>query len=118
MVFGAMGITFEAAQFFINDLTNTGAIERAVLFMNLADDPAIERISLYISLSPRIRLAKTGSVIKTTSSAEQEIVNNNKYITRADIRILFTYFIVYMNFTALVYQSEARWSMSTNHTKP
>ncbi len=45
VVFAAMGITFEAAQFFINDLTNTGAIERAVLFINLANDPAIERIA-------------------------------------------------------------------------
>jgi len=45
VVFAAMGITFEAAQFFINDLTNTGAIERAVMFINLADDPAIERIA-------------------------------------------------------------------------
>ena len=40
-----MGITFEAAQFFINDLQETGAIERAVMFVNLADDPAIERIA-------------------------------------------------------------------------
>lgn len=45
VVFAAMGITFEAAQFFIDDLTNTGAIERAVMFINLADDPAIERIA-------------------------------------------------------------------------
>lgn len=45
VVFGAMGITFEEAQFFIDDFTETGAIDRAVLFMNLADDPAIERIS-------------------------------------------------------------------------
>ncbi|MHC5060757.1 MAG: V-type ATP synthase subunit B [Planctomycetota bacterium] len=51
VVFAAMGITFEAAQFFIDDLTNTGAIERAVLFMNLADDPAIERIA-----TPRVAL--------------------------------------------------------------
>jgi len=51
VVFAAMGITFEAAQFFINDLTNTGAIERAVLFINLADDPAIERIA-----TPRVAL--------------------------------------------------------------
>jgi len=40
-----MGITFEAAQFFIDDLHNTGAIERAVMFVNLANDPAIERIA-------------------------------------------------------------------------
>lgn len=45
VVFGAMGITFEEAQFFIEDFRNTGAISRAVLFINLADDPAIERIA-------------------------------------------------------------------------
>src|SRR4030042_1818079 len=45
VVFAAMGITFEAAQFFINDLQETGAIERAVMFINLANDPAIERIA-------------------------------------------------------------------------
>jgi V/A-type H+-transporting ATPase subunit B len=41
-----MGITFEESEFFIADFRRTGAIERAVLFMNLADDPAIERISI------------------------------------------------------------------------
>lgn len=51
VVFAAMGITFEAAQFFINDLQNTGAIERAVMFINLANDPAIERIA-----TPRVAL--------------------------------------------------------------
>lgn len=45
VVFAAMGITFEAAQFFINDLRDTGATERAVMFINLANDPAIERIA-------------------------------------------------------------------------
>jgi len=45
VVFAAMGITFEAAQFFINDLQKSGAIERSVLFVNLANDPAIERIA-------------------------------------------------------------------------
>lgn len=45
VVFAAMGITFEAAQFFINDLRESGAIERAVMFLNLANDPAIERIA-------------------------------------------------------------------------
>jgi len=45
VVFGAMGITFEEASFFINDFKKTGAIERAVLFINLADDPTIERIA-------------------------------------------------------------------------
>jgi len=45
VVFAAMGITFEAAQFFIDDLHATGAIERAVMFINLANEPAIERIA-------------------------------------------------------------------------
>lgn len=45
VVFTAMGITFEEAQYFIDDLTETGAIDRSVLFMNLADDPAIERLA-------------------------------------------------------------------------
>jgi len=45
VVFAAMGITFESAQFFIDDLQRTGAIERAVMFINLANDPAIERIA-------------------------------------------------------------------------
>lgn len=51
VVFGAMGITFEEADYFISDFRRTGAIERAVLFINLANDPAIERIS-----TPRMAL--------------------------------------------------------------
>jgi V/A-type H+-transporting ATPase subunit B len=46
VIFAAMGITFEEAEFFIEDFRKTGAIERAVLFMNLADNPAIERIAV------------------------------------------------------------------------
>lgn len=51
IVFGAMGITFEEAQFFINDFQKTGALSKAVVFINLADDPVIERITL-----PRLAL--------------------------------------------------------------
>ena len=51
VVFAAMGITYEEADYFIQDFRKTGAIERAVLFMNLANDPAIERIS-----TPRMAL--------------------------------------------------------------
>jgi V/A-type H+-transporting ATPase subunit B len=51
VVFGAMGITFEEADFFMRDFRNTGAIERSTLFINLANDPAIERIS-----TPRLSL--------------------------------------------------------------
>ena len=46
VIFAAMGITFEESEFFIADFRRTGAIERAVLFMNLADDPAIARIAV------------------------------------------------------------------------
>ncbi len=46
VIFAAMGITFEEAEFFIDDFRRTGALERAVLFMNLADDPPIERIAV------------------------------------------------------------------------
>ena len=45
VVFGAMGITFEEAEFFIQSFTESGAIERTVLFLSLADEPAIERIA-------------------------------------------------------------------------
>ncbi|MBO4584101.1 MAG: V-type ATP synthase subunit B, partial [Clostridia bacterium] len=45
VVFAAIGITFEEAQFFIDDFRRTGSIERSVLFMNLANDPAVERIA-------------------------------------------------------------------------
>ncbi len=51
VVFAAVGITFEEADFFVQDFKKTGAIERTVLFMNLANDPAIERIA-----TPRMAL--------------------------------------------------------------
>ncbi len=44
VVFAAMGITNEEAQYFISDFEQTGALERAVVFLNLADDPAVERL--------------------------------------------------------------------------
>ncbi len=51
VVFAAIGITFEEADFFISDFKKTGAIDRTVLFVNLASDPAIERIT-----TPRMAL--------------------------------------------------------------
>lgn len=51
VVFVAMGITNEEAQRFIKEFEQTGALERAVVFLNLADDPAIERL-----VTPRIGL--------------------------------------------------------------
>jgi len=51
VVFAAIGITFEEADYFISDFKRTGAIDRTVLFINLANDPAIERIA-----TPRMAL--------------------------------------------------------------
>ncbi len=51
VVFAAMGITFEESNFFINSFKETGAIDRTVLFINLANDPAVERIA-----TPRMAL--------------------------------------------------------------
>ena len=51
VVFAAIGITFEEAEFFVDEFKKTGAIDRSVLFMNLASDPAIERIA-----TPRMAL--------------------------------------------------------------
>ncbi len=51
VVFAAMGITFEEANFFMDSFRETGAIDRSVMFINLANDPAVERIS-----TPRMAL--------------------------------------------------------------
>lgn len=51
VVFAAMGITFEEANYFINDFRRTGAIERSVMFINLANNPAVERL-----ITPRMAL--------------------------------------------------------------
>ncbi|MFC4771802.1 V-type ATP synthase subunit B [Enterococcus hermanniensis] len=51
VVFAGIGITFEEAEFFMEDFRQTGAIDRSVVFMNLANDPAIERIA-----TPRMAL--------------------------------------------------------------
>src|SRR3972149_3585644 len=51
VVFAAMGITHEEARVFMNDFERTGALKRAVLFLNLADDPAVERL-----ITPRMAL--------------------------------------------------------------
>lgn len=45
VVFAAVGITFEEADFFINSFRESGALDRTVMFVNLANDPAIERIA-------------------------------------------------------------------------
>ena len=51
VVFAAMGITNEEAQYFINDFEKTGALQRSIVFLNLANDPAVERL-----VTPRVAL--------------------------------------------------------------
>ena len=51
VVFAAIGITFEESEYFVNEFRRTGAIDRTVLFTNLANDPAVERIA-----TPRMAL--------------------------------------------------------------
>ena len=51
VIFAAMGITNEEAQYFMQDFERTGALKRAVVFLNLADDPAVERL-----ITPRLAL--------------------------------------------------------------
>ena len=51
VVFAAVGITYEEAEFFVSDFRRTGSIDRTVMFMNLANDPAVERIA-----TPRMAL--------------------------------------------------------------
>ncbi len=51
VVFAAIGITFEEADFFVQEFRRTGALDRTVLFTNLANDPAVERIA-----TPRMAL--------------------------------------------------------------
>jgi V/A-type H+-transporting ATPase subunit B len=46
VVFAAMGVTFEEARFFVNEFERTGAMERATVFLNIANDPVVERITL------------------------------------------------------------------------
>jgi V/A-type H+-transporting ATPase subunit B len=51
VIFAAMGITNEEAQYFMRDFERTGALKRAVVFLNLADDPAVERL-----ITPKLAL--------------------------------------------------------------
>ena len=69
VVFCAMGITAEEYNFFVHDLERTGALENAALFVNLADDPAVERL-----ITPRLALtaAEYLACLLYTSDAADE----------------------------------------------
>ena len=84
VVFAAIGITFEDAEFFIEDFKKTGAIDRSVVFVNLANDPAVERVS-----TPRMALTAAEYlafdqgmhvlVILTDSAAKKEVPGRRGY---------------------------------------
>lgn len=95
VVFAAMGITFEEAEFFISDFTNRGAIERSVLFINLADDPAVERIATprmaltaaeYLAFTRHMHvlvimtdMTKYAEALREVSSARKEVPGRRGY---------------------------------------
>lgn len=95
IVFAAMGITFEEAEFFINDFTTRGAIERSVLFINLADDPAVERIATprmaltaaeYLAYTKHMHvlvimtdMTKYAEALREVSSARKEVPGRRGY---------------------------------------
>lgn len=95
VVFAAMGITFEEAEFFINDFTSRGAIERSVLFINLADDPAVERIATprmaltaaeYLAYTKHMHvlvvmsdMTKYADALREISSARREVPGRRGY---------------------------------------
>ena len=84
VVFAAMGITFEESNFFVESFKETGAIDRTVLFVNLANDPAIERIS-----TPRMALTAAeylafeitnyADALREVSAARKEVPGRRGY---------------------------------------
>lgn len=95
VVFGAMGITSEEANFFIREFTETGAISRSALFLNLSSDPSMERIILpRVALSVAEYLAYNGNMhilvilsdmtnyceaLREISSAREEVPGRRGY---------------------------------------
>lgn len=95
VVFAAIGITFEEANFFIEDFKKTGAIDRSVMFMNLANDPAIERIATprmaltaaeYLAFSKNMHvlviltdITNYADALREVSSARKEVPGRRGY---------------------------------------
>jgi len=95
IVFAAMGITYEEAEFFRQDFNNRGAIERSVLFINLANDPAVERIATprlaltaaeYLAFTKKMDvlvimtdMTKYAEALREISSARKEVPGRRGY---------------------------------------
>ena len=77
VVFAAMGITFEESNFFVQSFKETGALDRTVLFINLANDPAVERIS-----TPRMALtaAETCTFLLSRRTSQTMRMRCEKYL--------------------------------------
>ena len=84
VVFAAVGITFEEANFFMQDFNRTGALSRAVMFINLANDPAVERIA-----TPRMAITAAeylafeldmhADALREVSAARKEVPGRRGY---------------------------------------
>ncbi len=85
VVFAAMGITFEEANFFTESFKETGAIDRTVLFINLANDPAVERIA-----TPRMALTAARNILRIEKNMHVLVIltdiTNYADALREDIR--------------------------------
>lgn len=95
VVFAAMGITFEEAEFFTNDFATRGAIEHSVLFINLANDPTVERIATprmaltaaeYLAFTKHMHvlvimtdMTKYAEALREVSSARKEVPGRRGY---------------------------------------
>jgi len=91
VVFGAMGVNMETARFFRNDFEESGAMQRTALFLNLANDPTIERI-----ITPRLVsiafLVLFYFDVGKTSSGQSDIIQKCQFPT-IYINFLFTFSI-------------------------
>jgi V/A-type H+-transporting ATPase subunit B len=82
VVFAAMGITFEEANFFISDFRRTGAIEKSVMFVNLANNPAVERIitpRMALTCAEYLAFENYCEALREVSAARKEVPGRRGY---------------------------------------
>ena len=88
MVFGAMGVNMETARFFRNDFTENGTMQRTALFLNLANDPTMERI-----ITPRIALTTAEYLAYERDLHVLVILNNAALDTGMHVSFLFLFYV-------------------------
>src|SRR6266571_1647508 len=82
VVFAAMGITHEDARVFMNDFERTGALKRAVLFLNLADDPAVEHLAYEVGMHVLVILTDMtnyAEALRQIGAAREEVPGRRGY---------------------------------------